>query len=692
MTRIRWRVGEAELVFAAEADAPVQLVEIALGDARHPVNPVPVASVLTVERGHAAASRRLTHTVDGAVLRYAGHRERAAERTRSLEIDQTAPGLGVRIVLEAIGHAAAFRARATVTNTGDATLVLRAVPSWSSGLPAGAPDDAVAGWELVHGRSDWLGEGRWERRALRDGPLPRLAAELTGHRPRGGVTASSTGTWSTADELPTGMLVAEQAGIGIAWQIEHNGSWSWEVGEEGGGASLSLSGPSDQHGAWTQPLAPGESFETVPTSLAFGAGFTEAIAALTDHRRAIRHPEPGAPPVVFNDYMNTLNGDPSTERLLPLVAAAAEVGAEVFCIDAGWYDDTGDWWDSVGEWLPSRGRFPGGLGEVTDAIRRVGMVPGLWLEPEVVGVHSPVAELLPSEAFLQRHGARIVEHGRYHLDLRHPAARAHLDGVVDRLVAEFGIGYLKLDYNIDPGPGTDRDAPSVGAGLLAHNRAHLDWLDGLRERHPRLLVENCASGAMRMDAAMLARVTLQSTSDQQDPTKYPPIAAAAPLSLPPEQAADWAYPQPGMSPEMASFCLVTGLLGSLYLSGHLDRMTPAERARVADAVAVARALAPLVRSGHPHWPLGLPGWDDPWVALALRSPEEEEEVLAVWHRGGPASAALSLPHRRGRELHLETLFPRDLPAWESTWDPAAGVLHLHAAAAHPAARLIRLAP
>ncbi|MGZ2843838.1 hypothetical protein AAER21_17785, partial [Pseudomonas aeruginosa] len=90
---------------------------------------------------------------------------------------------------------------------------------------------------------------------------------------------------------------------------------------------------------------------------------------------------------------------------------------------------------------------------------------------------------LPAEAFLQRHGQRVVEHDRFHLDLRHPAARAHLDGVVDRLVADFGLGFFKMDYNINPGPGTDRDADSVGDGLLGHNRAVLDWLDGVLDRH-----------------------------------------------------------------------------------------------------------------------------------------------------------------------------------------------------------------
>jgi Melibiase len=84
--------------------------------------------------------------------------------------------------------------------------------------------------------------------------------------------------------------------------------------------------------------------------------------------------------VVFNDYMNTLMGEPTTERLLPLIEAAAAVGAEYFVIDAGWYAEPGEgWWDTVGAWRPAAAGFPGGgLSGVFDRIRTAGMVPGLW--------------------------------------------------------------------------------------------------------------------------------------------------------------------------------------------------------------------------------------------------------------------------------------------------------------------------
>src|SRR5450759_4810524 len=90
-------------------------------------------------------------------------------------------------------------------------------------------------------------------------------------------------------------------------------------------------------------------------------------------------------------------------------APAAAAGAEDFCIDAGWYDDElGDWWDSAGQWLPSTVRFPdGGLRAVVDHITAAGMIPGIWLEPEVIGVRSPMVDQLPDSAFLMRDGVRV---------------------------------------------------------------------------------------------------------------------------------------------------------------------------------------------------------------------------------------------------------------------------------------------
>ena len=154
--------------------------------------------------------------------------------------------------------------------------------------------------------------------------------------------------------------------------------------------TLVLQGPDDLHHSWLKALAPGQGFESVPVSLAFSDdGLDAAVGELTHHRRASHIPvaADSGRPLIFNDYMNTLMGDPTADRLLPLIDAAAEAGAQYFCIDAGWYDDGGHWWDSVGEWRPSTTRFgDGGLAGVLEHIRGRGLTPGLWIEPEVVGV------------------------------------------------------------------------------------------------------------------------------------------------------------------------------------------------------------------------------------------------------------------------------------------------------------------
>ena len=196
----------------------------------------------------------------------------------------------------------------------------------------------------------------------------------------------------------------------------------------------------------------------------------------------------------------------------------------------------------MGEWQVSRRRFPDGLKAVTDYIRERGMIPGVWLEPEVMGANCRLVREVPAEWFFIRHGRPVYDRSRLQLDYRNPEVRAYMDSVIDRLVREYGVGYIKMDYNIEPGPGTEIRADSFGDGLLEHERAYLEWLDQIFERSPDLAVENCASGGLRMDYAMLSRLSIQSTSDTDNYMNYPVIAANAAAAVTPEQAAVWSYP------------------------------------------------------------------------------------------------------------------------------------------------------
>ena len=66
--------------------------------------------------------------------------------------------------------------------------------------------------------------------------------------------------------------------------------------------------------------------------------------------------------------------------------------------------------------------------------------------------------------------------------------RDYATKVIDRVVADYGVGYIKMDYNIDAGLGTEIDADSFGDGLLEHNRAYLDWIRSIKQKYPDLIV------------------------------------------------------------------------------------------------------------------------------------------------------------------------------------------------------------
>ena len=698
---------------------------------------LPLLDVIVSGEGRGWSGGRYCESEAGSRFRYTGHSERAANGSwheLRVDLDDPVTGLHAEVFYRLLttggagrtgqpgGSGGGVRSWVRLENRAARPVTVQSVSSFLfGGLGTGPGPDDLADLDLMWAENDWMAEGRWQHRPLRDA-LPDINRRALGADPRGCFGVTSTGSWSSGRYLPAGAVVNRRTGHAWAWQIEHNGGWHWQVGEcarhgAGGagphgrhapkgavsGAYLALLGPADTEHHWRVTLGPGEAFTTVPASVAVSpGGFDGAVAELTAVRRAIRRPhEDGRRlSVIFNDYMNTLMGNPTTERLLPLISAAAEVGAEYFCIDSGWYAEIDEgWWDTVGAWRPSLTRFPGGLAEVLDRITGAGMVPGLWLEPEVVGVNSEVAGELPAEAFFQRGGQRIVEHGRYHLDLRHPAAVKQLDQVVDFLVGDLGVGYFKLDYNISVAPGPDSGGLSAGAGLLAANRAQLDWLDAVLDRHPALVIENCSSGGMRTDYALLARLQLQSTSDQQEFLRYPPIAAAAPAAITPEQAAVWAYPQPEFSDDEIAFTLAGAMLGRVHLSGHVDRMSAEQRDMVAAAIRVYKeVIRPEIAGSTPFWPLGMPSWEDPWIALGLRSPGAS--YLTIWRRGpqpgvgadagvGAGQVTLPVPYLRGARVTAEVLYPRNAGA-QASWDAALGTLTV-TLPRYPSACVLRLA-
>lgn len=609
---------------------------------------------------------KYTGTAPGYRLKYKDFTDTSDQIGRLITVTQYDEPTGVETVtvFRFFTGIPTVRTWTVITNKGSEPQTLEYISTFKlSGIEKEGilPQDDKITVGVCH--NSWQREVQWQTYDL---PQLGLAQSIENGRQRSskafGVT--NAGNWSSKSYVPMGYIENRETQSALIFQIEHNGSWHWEIGDHEGHLYLQLSGPSELESHWWKVLGTGESFETVPAEICAvkaADGFTafdNALAALTRCRRAVRrrNNDNERLPVIFNDYMNCLWGDPTAEKEYPLIDAAAETGCEYFCIDAGWYAD-GFWWDEVGEWQVSEKRFPDGLKPIADYIRSKGMIPGVWLELEVMGIKCPLAEeALRDGHIFMRHGKPVYDRSRYQLDFRDPWVIAHADRVIDRLVNEYGIGYIKMDYNIEPGIGTELNADSPGDGLLGHERAYLAWLDSVFVRYPKLVIENCSSGGLRMDGALLSRCSIQSTSDQEDYRKYCTIAANSPIAVCPEQSAVWSYPLSDGDREETVFNMINAMLLRIHQSGHLANIDTQRRSLVKEALSVYRKIRKDIRTAVPFYPIGVSHFGDEWNCLGLRA--ENCVYLAVWRRKGTnESITLPLPFLNGKSAQAECLYP-----------------------------------
>lgn len=607
---------------------------------------------------------RHTYTSPAAELTYVSHRITTIGKNKRLEIELTDEQLQVHVFYEFVHGVPVARCWTDVVNTTEKPRILDYITSFAYyGLTDGFTGDWQKDSTFYIAHNSWHGELQWRQNTPWE-----LGIDKFNRSSLKKLTYSQTGTWSSGEYLPMGVFECLDSQRCLFWQIEHNGAWGWECSDvPGGGLYLQLYGPNYSQHHYQKELRKDQVFTTIPVAVGVTErGFQGSIEALTEYRRCIRRPNEDNRrlPIVFNDYMNCLMGAPSEARELPLIDAAAEAGCEYFVIDAGWFSQRSggddDWWSILGIWDEAKNRFPRGLRYVTEYIRSKGMVPGLWIELEDIGGECAALASMPDDWFFQRRGIRVKEHNRYQLDFRNPAVRTHAHNIVDRLVQLYDIGYFKLDYNINAGMGTDYRADSVGDGLLEHNRAFLGWLDDVLQKHPGLVIENCASGGMRMDYAMLQRLSIQSTSDQTDYRQYAGIAAMAATAATPEQQAVWSYPRMEGDEEETVFNMVNAMLCRVHQSGFLNRLPEASFQRVREGLACYKKLRPAIAGGLPVFPLGLLHLHSPWAAYGIR--HQGELYLSVWRiHAEEKTIAIPLPTLCGKKVKASCLYPTGLP-------------------------------
>jgi alpha-galactosidase len=230
-------------------------------------------------------------------------------------------------------------------------------------------------------------------------------------------------------------------------------------------------------------------------------------ASLTDKR--VRNK---VRPVHFNTW-EAVYFDLSYDRLCELADVAAEVGAERFVLDDGWFKNRKSDKAGLGDWFVDNTVFEDGLGPLIDHVKAKNMEFGLWVEPEMVNPDSDLYRAHSDWVLNADPAPLILSRNQLVLDLTRTEVQTYLFERLDALLTEYSISYLKWDMNRAVYQPNNQGGRAVGH---YQTNALYTLLGRLRAAHPAVEIESCSSGGGRADFGVLEFTDRIWTSDSND--------------------------------------------------------------------------------------------------------------------------------------------------------------------------------
>ncbi|MGI5452810.1 alpha-galactosidase [Streptomyces sp. CA-249302] len=440
-----------------------------------------------------------------------------------------------------------------------------------------------------------------------------------------------------------------EATYGIA--LEWPGNWHITAEAEPGGSLRVRAGRVPHEEAVL--LAPGETLVTPSLACAFSPDGLDGLSRVWHrYERRLAGERLHRPRKVLYNSWEATGFDVDAAGQLELAKAAADIGAELFVIDDGWFTGRGDDTGGLGDWYPDPVSFPDGLGQFIDETRTLGLGFGLWVEPEAVSPGSrPYAEHPEWVYRIEGRPSRLVRN-QLLLDLGRTDVQDFVIGTLDRLLGEYDITYLKWDMNRPP---TERGRPGAGSVDLdaEHVAGYLRVLDHLRTAHPHVTVEGCAGGGGRVDHATLARTDVVWPSDNTAPLDRLSVQFGFLHAHAPHVMSSWVTDAPGVfdpRPRSLAFRFVNAMCGVLGIGADLRAWTAEQRAEAARWIARYKEVRDVIHHGEARL-LGTP--EDP--TCGVQYDLGERTVVAALSTGRLDGAPL-LPGRPDR-LRLRGLDP-----------------------------------
>lgn len=447
-------------------------------------------------------------------------------------------------------------------------------------------------------------------------------------------------------------------------------------------------------GPFRTRLQPGEIFES---PIVFFGGFRDGPdAAGNVLRRWIRavlgNPEtwknPNYPLIVNNSWGGGMKVNEEIAKRM--IRDSAELGVDMFHIDAGWFRDVGDWY-------PNPQKFPHGLGVIADDAHQHGLKFGIWVDWTQAGLSTERGALnardpkvrdwmvteIPADWKPEPFKGQTI-------DIGDPHAKQWAEHEVDRIITDYKLDMLEHDgylvthgcdrsdhphaapdplnkcvykswgsYFVDSTNSTDVSYHAV--------RSYYDIYSKMREKHPGLLFEICNDGGRMVDFGTAAHGDYFSITDTYDPLSNRRAFYDTSHVLPAAMLESYVEKWPTPRIENFRYMLRSGMMGWLTIMQDTNAWSAEQHAEAKKQIDLYKSeLRRLIRdanlyhvSARPdgvHWD-GIEYWDphqNQGAVYAFRGTTETEKMHSFVLQGLDPAAQYSLRFHDSGESRTAT--------------------------------------
>ena len=510
--------------------------------------------------------------------------EDGACETLRLKLRDAVHGLTVTLLYGVFAQADVITRAALLENEGSGSIRLDKAASACLDLPFGP-------WDLIH----FHGRHCMERQPERV-PLSHNIQTLR----------SARGA-SSHQHNPFAILAAphttEEAGECLGAMLVWSGNFKIECEVSQMQSTRLVAGVSDDDFSWT--LEPGGQFAAPEVLFCYSdQGLSELSARYHRflQRHIIRSPWRDKPrPILINNWEATYM-DFDAQRIWDIARQARDLGVEMLVLDDGWFGERSDDSSGLGDWQFNEKKLGCTFDQLIGRVREMGLLFGLWIEPEMVCANTALYAAHPDWALSIPGRAPATGRSQLVLDMGRPDVVDYLYDLFHRLLAEHDIAYIKWDMNRNLTDVYSRALPPERQGEAAYRYmlGLYSLLDRLTRDFPQVLFEGCAGGGGRFDAGMLCYCPQIWCSDDTDAIHrikiqygtsfgYPPCSMGSHISASPNH-------QTGRS-TLLSTRAVVAMAGTFGYELDLQKLTADEKEMVKAQIVRYKQLQPLLLEG-----------------------------------------------------------------------------------------------